>query len=337
MQNPHWRQPLQGKQAAAPTSFLGLNGQQVMGGGVHIWLSIVTLDAFSIESFSPANAAHRRQLLGPAQSQSFSRLFRMAKPKVLVLRAPGTNCDVETAYAFEIVGGEPQSIHINQLIENPEIADDFQILCFPGGFSYGDDIAAGRILAQRLNVHLGDVVESFRSGDKLVLGICNGFQVMMRLGIFFAPDEQSAPATLTWNNQARFEDRWVHLVNANSNSVFLQGIEKVFLPMAHAEGRFVFRDEAAKSAMQSAGQLGLRYATEDGGAVDETLAFPINPNGAELNVAGISDATGRIFGLMPHPERHLEPTHHPFWTRRKEQPEFGEGRKLFQNAVDYFN
>lgn len=265
----------------------------------------------------------------------------MAKPKVLILRAPGTNCDEETAYAFEKAGAEAVSIHVNRLIDDSKIGESFQILCFPGGFSYGDDIAAGRILAQRLSVHLSDLVSLFQDQDRLVLGICNGFQIMMRLGIFFPksdyPEFDSAPpATLTLNKQTRFEDRWVNLKSVDSNSVFLKDIDQMFLPMAHAEGRFVTSGAPAIASMTERRQLGLRYCNEDGTTSDETLGFPVNPNGAELNVAGISDPTGRIFGLMPHPERHIEATQHPFWTRRTEQPEHGEGLKVFENAVNYF-
>lgn len=259
----------------------------------------------------------------------------MARPRVLLLRAPGTNCDIETGFAFESVGAAVTSVHVNQLIESPSVADGCQILCFPGGFSYGDDIAAGRILAQRLMVHVTDLVQQFCQQDRLVLGICNGFQVMMRLGIFFPGQVQSPPATLALNAQGRFEDRWVHLKNVDSNSVFLRGIDTMYLPMAHAEGRFV-TTKAAAAAMSSAGQLGLRYCNDVGETADMPLSFPDNPNGAEYNVAGISDPSGRIFGLMPHPERHFDPTHHPFWTRRKQQPEHGEGRKIFENAVRYF-
>lgn len=261
----------------------------------------------------------------------------MATPRVLILRAPGTNCDVETAYAFELAGAKPVSVHVNQLVESPELGRDFQILCFPGGFSFGDDIAAGRILAGRLNVHLSDLVESFRADDRLVLGICNGFQIMMRLGIFFPGQESKPPATLALNQQARFEDRWVHLAADNSDCVFLRDISSIYLPMAHAEGRLVFRDAAAAEALRENKQLSLRYTQADGAISDSKLAFPDNPNGSDLNVAGLCDPSGRIFGLMPHPERYLEATHHPFWTRREVQPEHGEGRKLFENAVNFFS
>ena len=259
----------------------------------------------------------------------------MATPKVLILRAPGTNCEVETAFAFDLAGAQTTLLHVNRLIESPKLADEYQILCFPGGFSYGDDIAAGRILAQQLKVHLSDMVNRFRDQDHLVLGICNGLQIMMRLGIFFdTPD--TPPATLTLNRQARFEDRWVHLAATKNNCVFLRGIERMFLPMAHAEGRLVLRPDQTGRTLASSGQLCLRYTTKDGPATDQALDFPDNPNGAELNVAGLCDTSGRIFGLMPHPERHIEATHHPFWTRRTEQPEHGEGFPIFRNAVEYF-
>lgn len=263
----------------------------------------------------------------------------MASPRVLILRAPGTNCDAETAFAFEQVGAQPHAVHVNQLIENPQLGTGYQILCLPGGFSYGDDIAAGRILAQRLAVHLRELVEEFRGGGRLVLGICNGFQVMMRLGIFFPGQEASPPATLAPNQQSRFEDRWVHLVNHNSNSVFLKDIKRMYLPIAHAEGRLAFRPDADTASLLGQGQLGLRYSTAaSSGAktTDEPLPFPANPNGAAFNVAGISDPSGHIFGLMPHPERYIDPTQHPFWTREKSLPQHGEGRKLFENAVNFF-
>ena len=265
----------------------------------------------------------------------------MATVRVLLLRAPGTNCDQETAYAFELAGAEVASVHVNRLVDDPGLGRDFQILCFPGGFSYGDDIAAGRILAQRLKVHLTDLIAEFLEQDRLVLGICNGFQVMLRLGVFFPQSvypqaHDSPPATLTLNQQARFEDRWVRLKVADTNSVFLKDIDSLYLPMAHAEGRFVTAGPEALELLRTHRQLGLRYCAEDGQVVDTPLPFPFNPNGAELNVAGISDVSGRVFGLMPHPERHLDATHHPYWTRLSELPAHGDGLKMFQNAVNYF-
>ena len=176
-------------------------------------------------------------------------------------------------------------------------------------------------------------------GDRLVLGICNGMQVLMRLGVLTegVGSGDAAPATLTWNNHGRFEDRWVNLVTDETPCVFLKDIERMYLPMAHAEGKFVASDDATLSQLRESGRLALRYAADDSSSVqDEVLPFPENPNGADANVAGVCDATGRVFGLMPHPERHIDATQHPYWTRRKQQPEFGDGLQMFRNAVEWF-
>ena len=265
----------------------------------------------------------------------------MPSPRVLILRAPGTNCDEETAHAFERAGATAERVHVNRLIENPALKDRYQILCVPGGFSYGDDIGAGRILATRLRQHLAEMVDAFAhgNGDRLVLGICNGMQVLMRLGVLTESvgQSQGAAATLTWNNHGRFEDRWVHLVVDQTPCVFLKGIERMYLPMAHAEGKFVAANEASLSQLREEGRLAIRYAAGEQGSVDdEILPFPHNPNGAQANVAGVCDVSGRVFGLMPHPERHIDPTQHPCWTRRSEQPEHGDGLAMFRNAVEWF-
>ena len=264
----------------------------------------------------------------------------IAAPRVLILRAPGTNCDEETAAAFDRAGGIAERVHVNRLIENPALGKRFQILCFPGGFSYGDDIAAGRILASRIEHHLGGLVRDFCDQDRLVLGICNGFQVLMRMGILTTGLPHPAPATLTWNNHGRFEDRWVYLrrdPDHETPCVFLRNIDRIDLPMAHAEGKFVTIDASTRSAPAASGRLALRYSLPDGTTGDDILPFPHNPNGAEANVAGICDASGRLFGLMPHPERHIEPTNHPYWTRRPQQPPTGDGFQLFLNGVEYFS
>ncbi len=265
----------------------------------------------------------------------------MPSPRVLILRAPGTNCDEETAFAFEQAGAIAERVHVNRLIENSALPDRYQILCIPGGFSYGDDIAAGRILATRLRQHLAGMVDAFvhGNGDRLVLGICNGMQVLMRLGVLTDGVAQSngAAATLTWNNHGRFEDRWVHLVVDQTPCVFLKDVDRMYLPMAHAEGKFVAAHASVLEQLAQQGRLALRYAREGQGSVEnEILPFPDNPNGADANVAGVCDASGRVFGLMPHPERHIDPTQHPHWTRRKEQPECGDGMAMFTNAVEWF-
>jgi len=257
----------------------------------------------------------------------------MATPRVLVLRAPGTNCDFETAHAFERAGAETQRIHINRILENPDLTKDFQILCIPGGFSYGDDVAAGRILANQMRNHLADMMQVFKASDKLLLGICNGFQVLIKSGILLDDNENGdPPATLCWNDHGRYEDRWVHLKTTSDKCVFLRGLEQIYLPIAHAEGRFVMDGEQVAASLASNGQLALAYTTPAG---EDATGFPDNPNGAELNVAGVCDTSGRVFGLMPHPERFIDGTQHPRWTREGLQDE-GDGMTIFRNAVEYF-
>ena len=259
----------------------------------------------------------------------------MPTPRVLILRAPGTNCDIETAFAFEQAGGKPESLHINRLMENPSLAADFQILCLPGGFSYGDDIAAGRILGNQIRHHLEETLNEFKAAGKLILGICNGFQVLTKTGVLLEDHAQQGPAaTLTSNDSGKFEDRWVHLRVDGDQSVFLRGIGQLYLPVAHAEGKFVTRDEATLAALQSGQQLALRYQSVAPGA-NGKVPYPENPNGSLASVAGVCDSTGRVLGLMPHPERHIDPTHHPRWTRG-EAREKGDGLALFENAVEYF-
>jgi len=255
----------------------------------------------------------------------------MPTPRILVLRAPGTNCDRETAFAFEQAGGKAEVLHVNRLLEAPRLAADYQILCVPGGFSFGDDIAAGRILGNLIRHHLKDTFAEFKAAGKLLLGICNGFQVLIKSAVLLADDQQGQPATLTLNDSGRYEDRWVQLAVDGTKCVFLQGVQSMYLPVAHAEGKFVASDTQALAALERAGQLALRYATGTGLA----QAFPDNPNGSQAAVAGVCDETGRVFGLMPHPERHIDPTQHPRWTRESTRT-VGDGLRLFQNAVAYF-
>ncbi|MBN2293826.1 MAG: phosphoribosylformylglycinamidine synthase I [Pirellulales bacterium] len=263
----------------------------------------------------------------------------MSKPNVLVLRAPGTNCDQETAFAFEKAGATTELLHVNRLLENPSLFERFQILCIPGGFSYGDDVAAGRILANQMEHHLADEMKRFKDADKLILGICNGFQVLVKSGALLEPDADCrAAATLTWNDSHRFDDRWVELGVDRQKCVFLKGIERMYLPIAHAEGKFVARDEEEFVRLDTAGQLVLRYRPTDGSGRDDLNApvpYPANPNGSMGNVAGVCDPTGRVLGLMPHPERHIERTHHPRWTR-SETTSTGDGLQVFVNAVAFF-
>jgi phosphoribosylformylglycinamidine synthase len=262
----------------------------------------------------------------------------MPRPRVLILRSPGTNCDEETAYAFELAGARAERLHVQRLLESPGQLGDFQILCLPGGFSYGDDIAAGRILANQLRHHLVEQVRDFHAAGKLILGICNGFQVLLKSGVLLPVDSHGAiAATLTWNTSGKFEDRWVPLVTAGSKSVFFAGIDAMYLPVAHAEGKFVPRDQRTLDELERSGQLVLRYGTHrpQGVRLEPRVAYPDNPNGSLGDVAGLCDASGRICGLMPHPERYVVRTQHPRWTRMPVQ-EAGDGLRVFQNAVGYF-
>jgi phosphoribosylformylglycinamidine synthase len=233
-------------------------------------------------------------------------------------------------------------LHVNQLLERPALLGEYQILCVPGGFSYGDDISAGRILANQIRHHLFEALQEFKAAGKLIIGICNGFQILIKSGILL-PDKADEPiATLAGNQSGKFEDRWINLAVRSDKCVWLQGIEQMYLPVAHGEGQFIARDAATLDGLEVAGQLCLRYTAGEEGSGDRgqesgsDVPYPFNPNGAQRNVAGVCDATGRVFGLMPHPERHIDFTHHPRWTRREQQPEQGDGLKVFQNAIAYF-
>jgi phosphoribosylformylglycinamidine synthase I len=266
----------------------------------------------------------------------------MPQPRILVLRAPGANCDRETAFAFTRAGGSPDLVHVNRLLEQPALLREYQILCVPGGFTYGDDIASGRILGNQMEHHLSGELREFKHAGKLILGICNGFQVLIKCGLLLDDDPQlGPPATLDWNASGKFEDRWVYLRSTGDRCVFLQGIESMYLPVAHGEGRFVTRSPQLLESLDRNRQLVLRYserarplAGDD--AIQIDVAYPANPNGSSASVAGVCDTTGRVFGLMPHPERHIDRTHHPRWTRG-EGSDPGDGLQIFRNAVAYFS
>jgi phosphoribosylformylglycinamidine synthase I len=255
----------------------------------------------------------------------------MAAPHVLVLRAPGANCDAEAQFAFEQAGAVAERIHINRLREQPGLLQRFQVLVVPGGFTYGDDVAAGKILANQLAHFLGDALHRFRAADKLILGICNGFQALLKAGLILPPDEDGPLATLTNNESGKFEDRWIRLRATPGRCPFLKDYDTFEVPVAHGEGRFLCRESWILQGLQQAGQVVLRYADASG----QAGPYPVNPNGSQGDVAGLCDASGRVLGLMPHPERHVLPTQHPRWTRQGLAPE-GDGLKLFRNAVAYF-
>lgn len=262
----------------------------------------------------------------------------MKKIKVIVLRTAGTNCDAETVFAFKSVGASVDLFHVNKFIKKEKSLDDYHILAIPGGFSYGDDIAAGKILANELRLKLGDSLKRFIADGKLIIGICNGFQIMVKAGLLPGNLNGSADsgdfkqtATLMVNDCGKFEDRWIFLT-PSGKCVWTRGIDKVIsLPVAHGEGKFITQDETILKKLKENNQIVFRYCN----AAGQKPKYPQNPNGSIDDIAGICDVSGRIFGLMPHPERHFLFTQHPSWTRGEKKLKYGDGAIVFQNGVDY--
>lgn len=254
------------------------------------------------------------------------------KVKALILYGYGINCDNETQYGFELAGAEAKKVHVNQLISSEKKLRDYQILAIPGGFSFGDDVGAGKVLATKIKYNLTGEFSEFIKDGKLIIGICNGFQVLVKLGILpgFDKNYDKQDATLTFNDSGRFEDRWVYLkINQKSPCIWTRGIETIYLPVRHGEGKFILRNEEIREKLIKQKQIVVQYVGEKG----NLAGYPFNPNGSELNIAGICDEAGRIFGLMPHPEAFLSPQNYPRWTREKIQK--GEGLKIFENAVNF--
>ena len=256
----------------------------------------------------------------------------MTEVQAIVLRAAGINCDMETEYALELAGAAAQRVHINRIIENKKLLEQFQIIVFPGGFSYGDDVAAGKILANQTIHHLSEPLQKFIDDGKLVLGICNGFQVLVKMGIL--PGDNSAKnqetVTITYNDSGKFEDRWVYLAPQTEKCIFIERARQIYLPIAHGEGKVVTKDTATLENLKSKGHIAFKYVDENGKEND----YPVNPNGSVDSIAGLTDSTGRVLGLMPHPERHVRPTQHPHWSRLKNKRD-ADGMTIFTNAVKY--
>ncbi|MFO7772888.1 MAG: phosphoribosylformylglycinamidine synthase I [Dehalococcoidia bacterium] len=252
----------------------------------------------------------------------------MAKVKTLILRVPGTNCDMETAFAFELAGSTVEFAEIDELACRAKQLSNYGIIVIPGGFTYGDDISAGKILANELRLKFGEDIQRFVDDGGLVLGICNGFQVLLKAGILPRCDDVTRqPVTIAANDSGRFECRWVHLrINDKTPCVFTRGISNMYLPVAHGEGK-VFADAGAAENLNVA----LYYADETKGI---SAGYPYNPNGSVGNIAGICDGSGRVFGLMPHPERFVRWTQHPRWTREPPR-DWGDGFQIFVNAVKW--
>ncbi len=259
----------------------------------------------------------------------------MKRPRILVLTGYGINCERETAHAFNLpeIGGEASLVHISDLIAQPHQLDHFHILALPGGFAFGDDISAGIVLATKLRYRLEAPLSKFLRDGKLVLGICNGFQALVRLGLLPATSGQpwEQDATLTANDSGKFEDRWVYLqINPACQSPFVHGLEQCYLPVRHGEGKFVPRDAHTLKLLQTNQQIAARYCAP----TDIETTYPWNPNGSVDDIAAICDPSGRIFGLMPHPEAYVHRVQHPRWTREA-LPEEGIGVQIFRNAVTF--
>ncbi len=239
----------------------------------------------------------------------------MNNVKAIVLRAAGINCDLETQNAFELAGAAADRVHINRIIEDKSLLDGYQILVVPGGFSYGDDVAAGKILANQIKHHLYEQVRKFIDAGKLVLGICNGFQVLVKTGILPFPDTSGQAVTVTYNDSNKYEDRWVYLAPVTDRCVFIEKGRQIYLPVAHGEGKIVTKDRQTLDKLKVDGFIAFKYVDENG----NEGGYPVNPNGSFESIAGLTDSTGRVLGLMPHPERHVRFTQHPRWTRLKTQ------------------
>ncbi len=260
----------------------------------------------------------------------------MPKVKVLVLRTAGTNCDRETKFAFELVGAQANLVHMNEVISKKEKLSSYHILALPGGFTYGDDLGAGKILANELRFKLKEGLEKFLKDGKLIIGICNGFQILVKAGLLPGLKQFQQEASLILNDSAKFEDRWVYLKRcklqiANSKCVWTKNLpDIIYLPVAHGEGKFVTSDNNILEKIKNNNQIVFQYCNKEGRLTD----YPDNPNGSIDNIAGICDESGRILGLMPHPERHMFFYQHPHWTRLSKKDE-GDGLAIFRNGVEY--
>jgi phosphoribosylformylglycinamidine synthase I len=260
----------------------------------------------------------------------------VSKPRVLIMHATGTNRDREAAQACELAGGSAEIVHVNQLRDGSRHLVDYQMLLLPGGFSYGDDLGAGRLWASDLSHLLRDQVGPFIEAGQPVMGICNGFQALVKSGFLPGPLPETSGqgnrshATLTRNASNRFECRWVWLQpDPDSPCVFTQGVEgRIYCPVAHGEGRFVPRDEAVLRALEDEHLVALRYLDPEG----RPAGYPYNPNGSVADIAGICRRSGTVFGLMPHPEDHIFPEQHPRWTRGERG---NLGLVLFENGIRY--
>lgn len=259
----------------------------------------------------------------------------MDSPKALVLTGFGVNCDRELARGFELAGAKASIVHINDIISGVVKLEDFQALAFPGGFSYGDDIASGKVYGNKFKYNLEEQVQKFISDGKIIIGICNGFQSLVKIGLLpgLDGDYKKQTVTLTFNDSGRFEDRWVKLkANPASRCIFTKGIDLLDVPVRHGEGKFIPISDDVRNRLVSENLVAFQYCDKDGNV---TADYPQNPNGSIDSIAGICDPTGRVFGMMPHPEAHLYSHNNPQWVRTGKAAGEGAGLQVFKNAVDY--
>lgn len=265
------------------------------------------------------------------------------KPKVIVMSGYGVNSEMETKYAFDQCGAESEIVHINDLIDGQKTLDEYQILVFPGGFAHGDDTGSGNAYANKMRNKLWDEVNKFITQDKLVAGICNGCQVLSNLGLIPGLNGEYGERKIAMmhNSTARLECRWVNLKVTSDKCVWTRDFDMLHCPIAHGEGRFYMEDEVL-NAVKDGDQIVFKYVNDDGSPANGE--YPINPNGSIEDIAAVCDTTGRIMGIMPHPERNLSFYNQDDWpllkeaARRqgKELPDEGDGLKMFRNAVKYF-
>lgn len=262
-------------------------------------------------------------------------------PKVAILYGFGINCDYETKAVFEMAGAIADRIHVNELVNGEKNLSDYQIMAVPGGFSFGDHLGSGRLMGNRLRFGLREMMQDFVKEGKLVIGICNGFQVLVKMGLLPGDEEISMEqtASLTLNNSGQYEDRWVTLeFDPNTPCVWTKGMTRVRVPVRHGEGKFVTINEDNFDLWNENGQLVVRYVDSSSkypSAGDELLPYPICPNASMRNIAGVCDPSGRVFGLMPHPEANHSTWLGATWTREEPEHGEGEGMTIFHNAVAF--
>ena len=269
----------------------------------------------------------------------------MKNVKALIITGFGINCEEEMAAAYRLAGAEAEIVHLNDIFSEKKSIHDYDIMNFPGGFSFGDDLGSGKVLSNKMKfkklksgkLFFNDIKDFLNKG-KFVFGVCNGFQFLVKMGLLpNIGNDFDQQVTLTGNNSGKYEDRWVHIkVNENSKTPFLKGIQKLFVPVRHGEGKMIFKNKEMMEIVRQKNLNCLTYCDEDGNETDE---YPLNPNGSDLNCAGLTNETGRVFGLMPHPEAFLSLYNHPNWGQlKRENPDIsedGEGLQIFMNIVEH--